>query len=50
MNEEIKATDKTDTWEFISLLKGKRAIGVKWVFNEKLNTKRKVADTKPDWC
>jgi len=31
MDEKIKAIEKNSTWELTTLLKGKEAIGVKWV-------------------
>lgn len=37
MDEEIKAIEKNDTWELTTLPKGKRAIGVKWVYKAKKN-------------
>ena len=35
VEEEINATEKNDTWELSTLLKGHEAIGVKWVYKEK---------------
>ncbi|KAJ4700820.1 Retrovirus-related Pol polyprotein from transposon TNT 1-94 [Melia azedarach] len=35
MDEEIKAIVKNDTWELVSLPKGHKAIGVKWVYKVK---------------
>ena len=42
MDEEIKAIKKNDTWELSSLPKGHKAIGVKWVYKAKKNTKGEV--------
>ncbi|GAA0186022.1 transmembrane signal receptor [Lithospermum erythrorhizon] len=39
MNEEIYAIQKSKTWELATLPKGKKAIGVKWVFKIKKNAK-----------
>ena len=39
MEEEIKAIEKNSIWELITLLKGKEAIGVKWVYKVKKNVK-----------
>ena len=39
MDEEIKAIKKNDTWELVSLPKGHKAIGVKWVYKTKQNAK-----------
>ncbi|CAL8994927.1 unnamed protein product, partial [Prunus brigantina] len=35
MGEEIHAIEKNDTWELTSLPKGKKPIGVKWVYKTK---------------
>ena len=32
MEEEMKALNKNDTWEIVSLPKGKKTVGCKWVF------------------
>lgn len=37
MVEELKVIKDKDVWEETNLPKGKKAIGVKWVFKEKLN-------------
>ncbi|KAL2896880.1 Retrovirus-related Pol polyprotein from transposon TNT 1-94 [Bienertia sinuspersici] len=37
INEEIRAIQKNETWELITLLKEKNAIGVKWVLKIKKN-------------
>lgn len=37
MNEELIALESTDTWEVVSLLDGKHAIGCRWVYKVKLN-------------
>ncbi|KAE8676644.1 hypothetical protein F3Y22_tig00111582pilonHSYRG00249 [Hibiscus syriacus] len=42
MDEEIKAIEKNDTWELTSLPKGHKAIGVKWVYKTKQNTKGEI--------
>ena len=42
MDEEIKAIKKNDTWELVSLPKRHKAIGVKWVYKAKKNTKGEV--------
>lgn len=39
MDEESKATVKSDTWELATFLKGYKAINVKWVYKMKKNTK-----------
>ncbi|MCI81149.1 ABC transporter C family member 13-like, partial [Trifolium medium] len=35
MMEEMKSLQKNQTWELVSLPKGKRAIGCKWVYKRK---------------
>ena len=37
MNEEIAAIQRNKTWELMNLPKGKKAIGVKWVFRTKFH-------------
>ena len=37
MDEEIKAIEKNDTWEYVNLLKGHEPVGVKWVYKIKKN-------------
>lgn len=37
MNEEIESIQGNGTWELTSLLEKKKAIGLKWDFNCKLN-------------
>ena len=42
MDEEIKSIQKNDTWELASLPNGHKAIGVKWVYKAKKNSKGEV--------
>ena len=35
MEEEMQSLHKNQTWELVELLKGKRAIGCKWVYKKK---------------
>ncbi|KAL1549227.1 hypothetical protein AAHA92_17357 [Salvia divinorum] len=42
MDEEIKAIEKNDTWELVTLPKGHKAIGVKWVYKIKNNSNGEV--------
>ena len=35
MDEEMHALEKNDTWEFVSLPRGKRVIGCRWVYTPK---------------
>ena len=42
MDAEIKSIEKNDTWELTDLPKGRKTIGVKWVFKTKLNEKGEV--------
>ncbi|GKD47730.1 retrovirus-related pol polyprotein from transposon TNT 1-94 [Tanacetum coccineum] len=46
MEEEIKSIEKNDTWELTTLLKGQKAIGVKWVYKAKKNAKCEVEKYK----
>ncbi|GKV20502.1 hypothetical protein SLEP1_g30621 [Rubroshorea leprosula] len=42
MDEEMNAIKRNDTWELVTLPQGHAAIGVKWVFKEKKNSKGEV--------
>src|SRR5687767_6048015 len=42
MLEELKALEKNQTWDFVKLPEGKRAISCKWVFTVKQNLEGKV--------
>lgn len=42
MEEELKVIKDKDVWEETNLPKGKKAIGVKWVFKKKLNRDSQV--------
>ena len=42
MDEEINSIQKNDTWELASLPNGHKAIGVKWVYKAKKNSKGEV--------
>ncbi|GKV53225.1 hypothetical protein SLEP1_g59761, partial [Rubroshorea leprosula] len=42
MDEEMNVIKKNDTWELVTLPQGHAAIGVKWVFKEKKNSKGEV--------
>ena len=42
MHEEIRSIEKNDTREFVSLPKGHKAIGVKWVYKTKKNAKGEI--------
>ena len=46
MDEEIKAIVKNDTQELYTLPKGHKAIGVKWVYKTKRNTKGEIERPK----
>lgn len=35
MDKELLALDQNNTWDIVSLLKGKKAIGCKWVYRIK---------------
>lgn len=42
MVKEIKAVEKNNTWELVSLPKGVKAIGVKWRYKAKRNAKGEI--------
>ena len=42
MDEEIRSIEKNKTWELTNLPKGRKAIGVKWVYKTKRNAKGEV--------
>lgn len=46
MDEEIKSIVKNDTWELTTLPKCHKAIGVKWVYKMKKNTKGEIENYK----
>ena len=42
MDQEIRSIEKNDTWKLVSLPKGHKAIGVKWVYKTKKNAKGEI--------
>jgi Reverse transcriptase (RNA-dependent DNA polymerase) len=46
MDDEIRAIEKNDTWELTSLLRGHKAISVKWVYKKKMNHQGEVEKYK----
>ncbi|CAH9103290.1 unnamed protein product, partial [Cuscuta epithymum] len=46
MEEEISVIEKNGTWELVSLPKGKKAIGLKWVYRTKCNPDGSVSRHK----
>jgi len=42
MDDEIRSIKKNNTWELVSLPKGHKAIGVKWVYITKKNAKGEI--------
>jgi hypothetical protein len=46
MKEEIRSIEKNNTWELCILPKGKKSIGVKWVYKVKVNPKGEVVKYK----
>ncbi|GJY47611.1 reverse transcriptase [Tanacetum coccineum] len=46
MKEEIKSIENSDTWQLMTLQKGQKAIGVKWVYKAKKNAKGEVEKYK----
>jgi hypothetical protein len=39
MDEEIVSIAKNDTWKLVPKPKGKKSLGVKWIYKEKENVK-----------
>nr|GEW30773.1 retrovirus-related Pol polyprotein from transposon TNT 1-94 [Tanacetum cinerariifolium] len=50
MEEEIKSIEKNDTWELTTLLKGQKAIGVKWVYKAKKKRQRQSGKVQGKTC
>ena len=46
MDEEIRAIEKNDTWELVSLPIGHKAIGVKWVYKQSEMLRKRLKDTR----
>ncbi|GAB2273823.1 hypothetical protein Dimus_039054 [Dionaea muscipula] len=46
MDEEIQAIERNKTWELVNLPKGCKAIGVKWVYKLKKDTKGNIVKHK----
>lgn len=42
MDEEINAIENNETWELVSIPKGKEVIGVKWVYKTKCNVEGRI--------
>jgi len=42
LDEEIRFIEKNNTWELVSLPKGHKSIGVKWVYQAKKNAKGEI--------
>lgn len=42
MNEDIRSTEKNNTWELSDLPEGQKSIGVKWIYKTKLNKSGEV--------
>jgi hypothetical protein len=42
MTKEMEALDKNEAWDLVEFLTGRKAIGSKWVFKNKLNAEGKV--------
>lgn len=48
MDKEIIALLNNNTWDFVLLPKGKKAIGCKWAYMIKKNVDGLLKDTRPD--
>jgi hypothetical protein len=46
MNEEIEAIERNKTWDLVDLPSNKSNIGMKWVYNTKVNEKGKLEKHK----
>ncbi|XP_050919399.1 uncharacterized mitochondrial protein AtMg00820-like [Lathyrus oleraceus] len=46
MKDELESIKKNNTWMLVDLPKGKKAIGVKWVFKVKANPKGEIIKHK----
>ena len=46
MKEELQSIEKNGTWELVKLPKGKKAIGVKWVYKVKYKPNGEIAKYK----
>ena len=46
MKEELESIERNGTWELVKLPKGKKAIGVKWVYKVKHKPNGKIAKYK----
>lgn len=44
--EEINSIEKNGTWKLVDLLAGKKCIGVKWVFKQKLKPDGSISKHK----
>jgi hypothetical protein len=46
MVEEMDASNKNEAWDLVELLVGRKYVGRKWLFKNKLNTEGKVEKYK----
>jgi hypothetical protein len=46
MDEEIDSIERSNTWDLVDLPEGENSIGVKWVYNTKLNADGEVEKYK----
>ena len=46
MKEELATIQENKTWDLVDLLKGKKAIGIKWVFKTKFHANGSVEKHK----
>ena len=40
--EKLRALKENKTWEVVNLLKGKKAVGCRWIFTPKFNPDRSI--------
>jgi hypothetical protein len=46
MNDELKSMDQNKVWELVELPEGYKAIGCKWVFKTKCDSKGNIEQHK----
>lgn len=46
MDQELQAMTENNTWSVVPLLEGKKAIGCKWIYTNKLNSDGSLARHK----
>ena len=47
MKEKLEAIEGNNTWKLVTLLEGKKTIGLKWIYKTKFNTYGSILKHKP---